>query len=281
MSFEGSVAIVTGAGGRGGIGEAIALKLARGGASVAVVDLCPDNRDAPGAKVLPTWDELQAVADRVTAAGGTGLAIKADVTDEDSVAEMVRKVQARFGKLHLLFNNAAGGRSAGPIHHTPVTKLSRADWDYTLAISLTSVFLCSKWTAPVIANSGGGAIVNTITMSAHHGMPGMSAYCSAKFALVEFTRTLALELAPDNIRVNAFSPGLTMTPSLRHRYEEMAVQNPELTAEEHMKKRVAHSIPLGRVADSEEMASVACFLASKESSYMIGQTLEVDGGRRV
>lgn len=279
MDFEGNVAIVTGAGGEGGIGEAIALKLARSGASVAVVDICHDDPDAPGRK-LPSWDELQAVADRVTAAGGTSLAIKADLTDEDAVEDMVRQVEARFGKLDLLFNNAAGGRSAGPIHHTPVTQLSRKDWDYTLAASLTSVFMCCKWAAPLIAKSGGGAIVNTNTMSAHYGIAGMSAYLSAKYALVEFTKILALELAPDNIRVNAFSPGMTLTPSLRFRYEEIAAEQPEYSAEEHMKLRTAN-IPLGRMADPEEMAAVACFLASKEASYMIGQTLQVDGGRRV
>src|SRR3546814_15648474 len=93
---------------------------------------------------------------------------------------MVRQVEARFGSLDLLFNNAAGGRSAGPIHHTPVTQLSRKDWDYTLAASLTSVFMCCKWAAPLIAKSGGGAIVNTNTMSAHFGIAGMSAYLSAK-----------------------------------------------------------------------------------------------------
>ncbi|MFD0848980.1 SDR family NAD(P)-dependent oxidoreductase [Sphingosinicella xenopeptidilytica] len=279
MSFEGSVAIVTGAGGEGGIGEAIALKLARSGASVAVVDICHDDPEAPRRK-LASWDELQAVAERVNAAGGTGLAIKADLTDEDAVADMIRQVETQFGALNLLFNNAAGGRSAGPINHTPVTQLSRSDWDFTLAASLTSVFLCCKWAAPLIARSGGGAIVNTNTMSAHYGVRGMSAYLSAKYALVEFTKILALELAPDNIRVNAFSPGMTLTPSLRFRYEEIAAEKPEHSAEEHMKLRTV-DIPLGRMADPEEMASVACFLASKEASYMIGQTLEVDGGRRV
>lgn len=279
MDFKGNVAIVTGAGGEGGIGEAIALRLARSGASVAVVDICQDDPDAPSRK-LPSWEELQAVAERVTAAGGTGLAIKADLTDEEAVEDMVRQVEARFGKLHLLFNNAAGGRSAGPIHHTPVTQLSRKDWDYTLAGTLTSVFMCCKWAAPLIARSGGGAIVNTNTMSAHYGIAGMSAYLAAKYGLVEFTKILALELAPDNIRVNAFSPGMTLTPSLRFRYEEIAAEQPEHSAEEHMKLRTAN-IPLGRMADPEEMAAVACFLASKEASYMIGQTLQVDGGRRV
>jgi NAD(P)-dependent dehydrogenase (short-subunit alcohol dehydrogenase family) len=193
---------------------------------------------------------------------------------------MVRQTEAAFGRLDLLFNNAAGGRSAGPVHHKSVTQLSRKDWDYTLAATLTSVFMCCKWAAPVIAKNGGGAIVTTNTMSAHYGVSGMSAYLAAKCALIEFTKILALELAPDNIRVNAFSPGVTLTPSLRFRYEEMAAEQPENTAEEHMKLRTGN-IPLGRMAEPEEMAAVACFLASKEASYMIGQTLHVDGGRRV
>lgn len=271
MEFEGSVALVTGAGGIGAIGEAIALRLARGGASVAVTDVCTGKS---------SWDELQAVADRVTAAGGNALPIKADLTSEDEVAHLVRQVETQLGKLDLLFNNAAGGAGAGPVHHTPVTKLSRADWDYTLAATLTSVFLCCKWAAPLIAKGGGGAIVTTNTMSAHHGVAGMSAYLSAKYALVEFTRVLALELAPDNIRVNAFSPGMTLTPNLRNRYDAIAAEHPEHSAAEHMKRRAAN-IPLGRMAEPDEMAAVACFLASKDASYLIGQTLQVDGGRRV
>ena len=275
MDFEGSVAIVTGAGRRGGIGEAIALRLARSGAAVAVVDLCDDAQGGGSA-----WNELQAIADSLTAAGGRGLPIKADVTDEAAVADMVRQVEARFGRLDMLFNNAAGGRSAGPFDHTPVTALSREDWDFTIALNLTSVFLCCKWSAPLIARGGGGAIVNTSSMSAHHGIAGLSAFSAAKYALTEFTRTLAMELAPDKIRVNAFSPGMTLTPALRHRYDIMASANPEHTADQHMKLRMSN-IPLGRMADPDEMAAVACFLASKDANYMIGQTLQVDGGRRI
>src|SRR3546814_13593822 len=130
-----------------------------------------------------------------------------DVCSSD--LDMVRQVEARFGSLDLLFNNAAGGRSAGPIHHTPVTQLSRKDWDYTLAASLTSVFMCCKWAAPLIAQSGGGAIVNTNTMSAHFGIAGMSTYLSAKNAFVAFNKTLALETAPAKFPVNTLPPGIT------------------------------------------------------------------------
>src|SRR3546814_19749702 len=103
--------------------------------------------DAPSRK-LPSWDELQAVAERVTAAGGTGLAIKADLTDEDAVEDMVRQVEARFGSLDLLFNNAAGGRSAGPIHHTPVPQIYRKECDDKLTTSLTSGFMYNTVAGP-------------------------------------------------------------------------------------------------------------------------------------
>src|SRR3546814_15927063 len=106
-------------------------------------------------------------------------------------------------------------------------------------------------------------------MSAHFGIAGMSAYLSAKYALVEFTKILALELAPDNIRVNAFSPGMTLTPSLRFRYEEIAAEQPEYSAEAHMKLRTTN-IPLGRMADPAEMAAVAFFLSSQGASSIIG-----------
>src|SRR3546814_19488030 len=107
-------------------------------------------------------------------------------------------------------------------------------------------------------------------MSAHFGIAGMSAYLSAKYALVEFTKILALELAPDNIRVNAFSPGMTLTPSLRFRYEEIAADQPEHSAAAHMTLRTAN-IPLGRMADPEATAAVACFLASKGASRPAGR----------
>lgn len=279
MRFAGRAAIVTGAGRAGGIGEAIALRLAEEGADVAVVDLARDREDVPRER-FASWDELCAVADKVKALGRKGLAVRADVTREDEVRDMVARVEAEFGHLHMLFNNAGGGTGAGPVDRTPVTELDAGDWDYTVQVSLNSVFLCSKHAAPLIARSGGGAIVNTVSISAHHGNPGISAYSAAKYGVIAFTRALALELAPKNIRVNAFSPGMTATPYVRQRFEALAAEQPELTVAEHM-ARFSSRIPLARPAEPSEMASVAAFLASDDSSYMTGQTLQVDGGLRV
>lgn len=280
MRFAGRAAIVTGAGRAEGIGEAIALRLASEGCDVAVVDLCEERPDLPRER-FAAWEELQAVAAKVTALGRKGVAIRADVTDEAAVARMAAEAQAAFGRVDYLFNNAGGGTGAGPVDRTPVIELDARDWDYTFKISLDSVFLCTKHVAPLIAAAGGGAIVNTVSISAHHAAAGISAYSAAKYGVVALTRTLAVELAGQNIRVNAFSPGMTATPYVRQRFEAMAAEQPQFTAAEHMVRTAAARIPLARPAQPAEMASVAAFLASDDSSYMTGQTLQVDGGMRV
>lgn len=277
MRLKDRVAIVTGAGRAQGIGEAIALRLAGEGAHVAVVDLCRERADLPREK-FGQWEELQAVSDKVAARGVRSLPLKADVTHEADVAAMVERVKAEFGRIDILCNNAGGGTGAGPVDRTLVVDLSREDWDYTLGTSLTSTFLCSKHSAAVmIAGGRGGRIVNTVSVSAHRGMPGGSAYAAAKFALVNFTQTLALELAPHRINVNAFSPGMTMTQYVRQRLETIAAGQPDKTVDQVLAEWL-RGVPLGRAADPDDMAAVAVFLASDDASYMTGQTLVVDGG---
>jgi len=277
MRFKDRVAIVTGAGRAQGIGEAIALRLASEGANVAVVDLCRERPDIPRER-FGQWEELKAVADGVSKCGTRVLPFKADLTNEDEVAEMVRQVASAFGRIDILCNNAGGGTGAGPVDRTNIVDLARKDWDYTVGVSLTATFLASKHAARVmIAGKRGGRIINTVSVSAHRAFPGGSAYGAAKFALINFTQTLALELAPHAITVNAFSPGMTLTQYVQQRMAKVAEGMPGKTAEQVQSEWVKN-IPLQRAAEPSEMASVAAFLASDDASYMTGQTLLVDGG---
>jgi NAD(P)-dependent dehydrogenase (short-subunit alcohol dehydrogenase family) len=242
-----------------------------------VADLCRERPDIPREK-FGQWEELQAVAGNVRKHGTRVLAVKADVTNEDDVAAMVAEAQKTFGRVDILCNNAGGGTGAGPVDRTDVTELSREDWDYTVGICLTATFLCSKHGArAIIAGNRGGRIINTVSVSAHGGMPGGSAYSAGKSALVSLTKTLALELAPHRITVNGFSPGMTLTQYVRQRMEAVAAGQQGRSVEEVQAEWVK-GVPLRRAAEPSEMASVAAFLASDDSSYMTGQTLVVDGG---
>ena len=278
--YEGKVAVVTGAGRPGGIGEAIARRVASEGGRVAVLDLCRDKPEVPR-ESFGSFESLQSVAASLGEVGEKGLPVRCDVTDENQVADAMSRIRDVLGGIDVLFANAGGGTGAGPVDQTPVSELDRSAWDYTVEISLTSVFLCAKHAIPAIRERGGGAIVSTTSISAYHGVPGLSAYASAKYAVTALTRDLALELADDGIRVNAFAPGITLTPYVRQRYEAIAAQNPGTTPEEMMARFVSSRIPLGRAAEPMEMASVAAFLGSADASFMTGQTLFVDGGMRV
>lgn len=279
--FEGKVAIVTGTGRTGGIGEAIARRVTSEGGRCAVLDLCRDKPEVPR-ESFGSLASLEDVAASLAEVGAPGLAIRCDVTDEAEVAEAFREVAAKLGGADVLYANAGGGTGAGPVDQTPVAALDRAAWDYTIEISLTSVFLCAKHAVPLLRERrGGGAIVSTTSISAYHGVAGLSAYSAAKFAVTSLMRDLALELAGDGIRVNAFAPGITLTPYVRQRYAALADQNPGTTATELMERFISARIPLGRAAEPSEMASVAAFLGSDDASFMTGQTLFVDGGMRV
>jgi len=277
MRFNGKVALVTGAGRRRGIGEAIARRLAEEGADVVIADLCRERPDLPR-EHFGQWDELQAIAADIAQGGRRVVPVKADVTDEAEVEAMIAATLEAFGRLDIVCANAGGGTGAGPADSTPVVEVSKGDWDYTLAASLTSTFLTAKHAArAMIAGGKGGVIVNTVSVAAHHGVPGCSAYSAAKLAVTSLTQTLALELAPHNIRVNAFSPGVTDTQYVRQRLEFVAQTSPEKNTD-RLLDAWTKSIPLARAAEPRQMAAVAAFLASDDASYTTGQTLIVDGG---
>jgi NAD(P)-dependent dehydrogenase (short-subunit alcohol dehydrogenase family) len=244
--LTGKVALITGA--SRGIGAAAAHAFARAGAAVALAA-----RDA-GA--------LGEVAGAVTAAGGTAIAIPADVTNEDAVAKLVRVATERLGGLHMAFNNAGGFDYArAPLAETPT-----ATFDAVLAANLRGAFLCVKHEIPAMLACGGGAIVNTASVAGlSGGAPGISPYVAAKHGLVGLTRTVALDYADEGIRVNALAVGPTRTGRLA-----------AWTDQE--KQAAIRAIPMGRFGRPEEVAAAAVWLCSDEAAFITGVTLPVDGG---
>ncbi|HEY0485290.1 MAG TPA: 3-oxoacyl-ACP reductase FabG [Mycobacteriales bacterium] len=251
MRFTGKVALVTGA--AQGIGAATARRLAEEGASVAVVDL--------------TAERAQPVVDEITAKGGVAAAFGANVADQAAVESTVDAVVERFGRLDVLVNNA------GVTKDNLLFKMSRDDWDAVLAVNLTGVFLCCQAAQKHMVAQQYGKIVNLSSRSAL-GNRGQVNYAATKAGVQGLTATLALELGPFGINVNAVAPGYvatSMTAATATRVGSSPEEHQELAAK---------NTPLRRVGQPEEIASVIAFLASDDASYVSGQTLYVNGGAR-
>lgn len=241
--FKGKIAVVTG--GVSGIGAAIALQLAKEGAAVVIGDL----------------DEAKA-AQFLGSVNGDGLVFqRCDVTRAADLTALVATAEERFGGLDLLFNNAGIGLVPA--------RVSEADpdvWHRVIAVNLDSVFYGCRAAVPALRRRGGGAIVNTASISGLGGDYGLHAYNASKGAVVNYTRTLALDHARDNIRVNALCPGFISTPLTAH------------IEPTPLKQAWTAAIPMGRGGRPEEMAEVALFLASDAASYITGTMLVADGG---
>ncbi|NIU63508.1 MAG: SDR family NAD(P)-dependent oxidoreductase, partial [Pseudomonas stutzeri] len=192
--LKGKVAIVTGAGRKLGIGRAIALRLAREGADVAVADICREFEEFPDYG-LGMWEGLKSTAEEISALGVRGLPVKVDVTDSQAVDEMVAQTLDAFGRIDILVNNAGG--VVGP---APALWLEEAAWNKTLAINATGTFLCSQRVArAMIGRREGGKIINIASIAGKGRSPALAAYCAAKAAVLGLTRVLALELAASAI----------------------------------------------------------------------------------
>lgn len=272
-NLHGKVALVTGAGGKNGIGRAIATRLAKEGADVAVNDIT----EHPYAADEKEWQGLPDVVHEIKALGRRAISVVADVSDTRQVAEMVDKTVAHFGKIDILVNNA--GTKADK-DRVPVIDLAEADWDRVQRVNVKGVFLCSQAVARHLVKQGtGGKIINISSVTGKQGSARYAAYSASKFAVIGFTQSLAHELAPHGVNVNAICPSLVDTERVGHL--AAALMPEDLSPEEQraeFARRNAASVPLGRLAEGTDVAKMAAFLASDEAAYLTGLAVTVAGG---
>ncbi len=250
--LEGKVAIVTGGG--SGFGDGIAKRFAEEGAKVVVADI---NAEAG-----------QSVARQISQSGGAATAIACDVANRDDVAILVKGTLATYGKLDILVNNAGM-----PQINQPMLQVDEDTFDRIFAVNVKSIYLSALEAVPAMEANGGGVIINTASTAALRPRPGLTWYNGSKGAVITLTKSMAVELAPQNIRVNALCPVAGETPMLA------AFLGGTVTNEMHAK--FVSTVPLGRLSTPRDMANSALFFASDEADFLTGVCLEVDGGRCV
>ena len=247
FSLADKTAIVTG--GRRGIGRAIALALAGAGADVALCDRVVDD------------GELEEAAAGIKKLGRRSIAVQTDITQKAEVDSLVQRTLAELGAIDILVNNAAMNIRA------PLLELEEKGWDRVINTDLKGYYLCSQAAGKVMVKQKRGNIINIASTAAMDTAPEMGAYCIAKAGVVMLTRMLAIELADYNIRVNAVAPSIVKT-----RFSQPLWDDPKIL------KKIESEIPLGRLAEPEDITGAVLFLASESSAYVTGHTIVVDGG---
>lgn len=250
MSLNGKATAITGAG--SGMGRATAELFAAQGASVAVVDVDEDAAEDAAAAIRNEY-------------GADTVAITTDISDPDDVAAFVDRTVEAFGSLDVLHNNAGIAQES-----TPIEDVTEATWDRVQDVNLKSAFLGTKHAVPHMKEQGSGVILNTASTTGIRPRTGLSAYAASKGGMITLTKQLAFELAEDGIRVNAICPVATDTEML-----------PKFAGGGLSVEGMADTIPLGRLAEPEDIAHAAAFLASDEADMITGTALEVDGGRDI
>ena len=249
--LKGKVAVITGA--ASGIGRATAIKFAGEGAAVVIADL---NEEGGQAAVRDCKENA-----------GHAIFQKTDVSAEAEIKALIARAIKEFGRLDIMYNNAGIGGAVGPLE-----QISVEDWDRSQAVLVRSVFLGMKHAAPELRKAGGGSIISTSSIAGIRGVVGLHAYCAAKAAVANLTRSAALEFAKDKIRVNCICPGVINTPILHRNLPGM---------KEAMEQMFVKSQPIARAGHPDDIAGAALFLASDDSEFVTGHALVVDGGLTV
>ena len=247
--LAGKVALVTG--GAGGIGRAICEAYAAAGAMVVAADISEDDA-------------------RKTAKAVGGMAVAMDVADMDSISAGIAAVKAECGGIDILVNNA------GIFNMASIDKITHGDYRQQYDVNVGGTIFTCQAAVPLMKRRGGGTIINFASQAGRRGEANVTIYCSTKAAVISITQSLALELASDNIRVNAIAPGVIDTPMWKRVDSQFAVYEHKPLGQK--KREVGKAVPLGRMGDPEDVAAPCVFLASDDARYITAQTLNVDGG---
>ena len=270
--LNGKVALITGAGGERGIGRAIAMRLAKEGADVAVNDITAKPKKSA------TWDGLHSLVKDIRGLGRNAKAFEADISNSHQVDQLIKDTIQEFGHIDILVNNA--GSAAGP-DRVPIIELDEETWDKVQSINIKGTFLCCRAVAKELVKQGnGGKIINISSTAGLKGVARFGAYCASKFAVRGLTQVLAKELGEFGIQVNAICPGMVITERYYGIAEALAPDGVETQEflDEIEKQNIAET-PLGRVPTTDDVAKIAAFLASSESDFHTGMSFTVDGGR--
>ena len=270
--LSGKVALVTGAGRKAGLGQAIARRLASHGAHVVLHDRGAVSGALAPAHGVGTADDLSAMADGIRALGVEVMTHACDLLDETAIAGMMAAVEQRFGRLDILVNNAGIGYLFGPLIEMPTV-----EFDAVIGVNLRAPALCIKHAAPImIAGGRGGRIINIASQAGKSGFAFASAYTASKHGLIGLTRSVALELGSHGITVNAICPNHVTTGLGAWQNDFMSKARGQ-SLEAYLAD-MRNRIPLGRTGTPEDTAAIAAFLASDDASYVTAEAINVSGG---
>jgi NAD(P)-dependent dehydrogenase (short-subunit alcohol dehydrogenase family) len=252
--FEKQVVVITGA--ANGIGKACAIRFSQEGANVACLDMADEKNEA--------------VAAECRQLGVEALALRCNVTDKDNIQDVINEILEKWGHIDILV------ASAGIYTGSPLAEISQAQWQRTIDINLTGVFLTNQAVAPILMEQKSGSIINLSSMAGKTSWEASAEYSASKTGVIGLTRSVAMEMAPHGPTANAVCPGNTLTDMVRDVAEKVGKLD-GMTGEEWLQMR-AEDCPMNRLAEPWEIAGVVAFLASDDSRYITGQAIEVDGG---